>query len=531
MKNAFRAATTSLSLILFVALVLRVSFLWQYQHDHPRQAVSVVPFLFESGNIAHSLATGQGFASPFRVNTGPTAWMPPVYPLLLAAIFRIFGPYTFSSFLAAALFNIFCATFTCIPIFFAGKRIAGLSAAAVAAWLWAIFPNAILIPVESMWDASLSALLVAAILWATIAVAESQRARDWAAYRFLWGFTLLTNATLMVLLPLLLAWLAYRAHKQNRKWFGSLALSLGIVILCCMPWTIRNYKIFHTFVPLRSGLGLQLWLGNDDNTQDIFRAERHPIYDATERARYVQMGEVAYMHEKQTAAVHYMLSHPARETHLVTRRIISFWSGGTPTPLKDFLNADATWFRFVLLFNLLAALGALLGIIFLIRCRSPFWLPVAIFPLVFPWAYYLTLVLPRYRLPIDPVVLLLTAVALETLFRGENRASLKKVKIYISNLRFTFKTFLQIRPHTLHNRLPRIVPNILLDHRPIPANQNVRRQRARPILANDLMIRIQLLRPVHSVLRHKRAPRRFVFILADTHHLHLIAAIHCLQLF
>ena len=427
MKNAFRAATTSLSLILFVALVLRVSFLWQYQHDHPRQAVSVVPFLFESGNIAHSLATGQGFASPFRVNTGPTAWMPPVYPLLLAAIFRIFGPYTFSSFLAAALFNIFCATFTCIPIFFAGKRIAGLSVAAVAAWLWAIFQNAILIPDESMWDASLSALLVAAILWATIAVAESQRARDWAAYGFLWGFTLLTNATLMALLPLLLAWLAYRAHKQNRKWFGSLALSLGIVILCCMPWTIRNYKIFHTFVPLRSGLGLQLWLGNDDNTQDIFRAERHPIYDATERARYAQMGEVAYMREKQTAAVHYMLSHPARETHLVTRRIISFWSGGTPTPLKDFLNADATWFRFVLLFNLLAALGALLGIIFLIRRRSPFWLPVAIFPLVFPWAYYLTLVLPRYRLPIDPVVLLLTAVALETLFRGENRASLKKV--------------------------------------------------------------------------------------------------------
>ncbi len=427
MKNAFRSATTSLSLILFIALVLRVSFLWQYQHDHPRQAVSVVPFLFESGNIAHSLATGQGFASPFRVNTGPTAWMPPVYPLLLAAIFRIFGPYTFRSFLAAALFNIFCATLTCIPIFFAGKRIAGLSVAAAAAWLWAIFPNAILIPVESMWDASLSALLVATILWATMALAESQRARDWAAYGFLWGFTVLTNATLMVLLPLLLAWLAYGAHKQTRKWFSSLGLSLGIVILCCMPWTIRNYKIFHTFVPLRSGLGLQLWLGNNDDTRDIFRAERHPIYDATERTQYVQMGEVAYMHEKQTAAVRYMLSHPARETHLVTRRIISFWSGGTPTPLKDFLNVDSTWFRFVLLFNLLAALGALLGIIFLIRRRRPFWFPVAIFPLVFPWAYYLSLVLPRYRLPIDPVVLLLTAVALETLFRGENRASLKKV--------------------------------------------------------------------------------------------------------
>jgi hypothetical protein len=136
------------------------------------------------------------------------------------------------------------------------------------------------------------------------------------------------------------------------------------------------------------------------------------------------MGEVAYMHQKQSEAVHYMLSHPARETHLVTRRIISFWSGGTPTPLKDFLNVDSTWFRFVLLFNLLAAFGTLLGIIFLILHRSPFWFPAAIFPLVFPWAYYLSLVLPRYRLPIDPVVLLLAAIALETLFRAKNRSGL-----------------------------------------------------------------------------------------------------------
>jgi len=420
MKKAFRAATTSLWLILLVALLLRVGFLWQYQHDRPRQAVSVVPFLFESGNIAHSLAIGQGFASPFRVNTGPTAWMPPVYPVLLAAIFRIFGPYTFNSFLAAALFNIFCATLACIPIFFAGKHIAGLSVASTAAWLWAIFPNAILIPVESMWEASLSGLLVATIFWATVALAKSQRVRHWAAYGFLWGFTLLTNATLMALLPLLLAWLAYSAHKQNRKSLGNLALSVAIVLLCCAPWTIRNYRVFHTFVPLRSGLGLQLWLGNNDNTQDIFRAERHPIYDAAERAQYIQMGEVAYMHEKQTTAVYYMLSHPARETHLVTRRIISFWSGGTPTPLKDFLNVDSTWFRFVLLFNLLAASGALLGIITLIRRGSPFWFPAAIFPLVFPWAYYLSLVLPRYRLPIDPVILLLSAIALGSLFGGKH---------------------------------------------------------------------------------------------------------------
>ncbi len=428
MKKILRAAATSLWLILAVALLLRAGYLYQFQHEHPKQAVSVIPFLFESGNIAHSLAVGAGFSSPFRVNTGPTAWMPPIYPLLLAGIFRIFGPYTLASFIAATLLNIGFATIACIPIFFAGKRIGGLRVAATAAWLWAIFPNAILIPVESMWDASLAALLVATILWATLALAESSRARDWCAYGLLWGITLMTNATLVALFPLLLAWLAYRAYKQQRAWLGKLALSLGIAALCCAPWTIRNYKVFHAFVPLRSGLGLQLWLGNNDSTQDIFRAERHPIYDANERAKYIELGEVAYMHEKQSQALQYMQSHPAREAHLIWRRIISFWSGGTPTPLKDFLNVDSTWFRFVLLFNLSAALGALYGIVVLIRRRSPAWFPAAVFPLIFPWAYYLSLVLPRYKLPIDPVVLLLTAVALESFFQTRNRPTLNRAE-------------------------------------------------------------------------------------------------------
>ncbi len=423
MKKLLRAAMASLWLIIVVALILRIGFLWQYQHNHPRQAVSVLPFLFESGNIAHSLAIGNGFCSPFRVDTGPTAWLPPVYPLLLAGIMRIFGSYTFHSYIAAALLNIFFSTLTCVPIFFAGKRISGLGVAAGAAWLWAIFPNAILIPVESMWDASLAAFLTATILWATVALAESRRMRDWCAYGLLWGVTLMTNAALLALLPFLIGWLAYRAQKEQRPWLAQIAFSIAIIILCCAPWIIRNDEVFHSFIPLRSGLGVQLWLGNNDGTQDIFRAERHPIYDAREREKYTQMGEVAYMHEKQSEGIRYMLSHPTREAHLISRRIISFWSGGTPSPLKDFLNVDSTWFRFVLLLNVMATFGALLGIITLIRRRSPFWFPAAIFPLIFPWAYYLSLVLPRYRLPIDPVVMLLAAVAFEGLFQLRKRVS------------------------------------------------------------------------------------------------------------
>src|SRR3984885_176121 len=411
--NAFRTAATSLWLIMFVALAIRLGYMWQFQHIHPRQGVSVIPFLFESGNIAHSLATGHGFSSPFRVDTGPTAWMTPLFPLLLAQIFRLFGAYTFHAWAATVLLNIGCCTLACIPIYFTAKRIGGVALAAAAAWLWTIFPNAILLPVESMWDASISALLAATILWATLVLAESQRLRNWCAYGLLWGIALMFNATLAALFPFLAAWLVYRARQEKREWFGSAAAAVAVIILCCVPWTIRNYRVFHQFVPLRSVLGLQLWLGNNDQTENIFRGDLHPIYNAAERARYISLGEIAYMQQKKQEAIAYMFSHPAREIHLVLYRAISIWSGGTPYPLVDFIGTPSLLFRTVLAFNIVPALGTLCGIIILFRERSPFAIPIATFPLIYPWAYYLTLALPRYRLPIDPIVMLLLAICIQ----------------------------------------------------------------------------------------------------------------------
>jgi hypothetical protein len=422
-RDKLRKAATSLPLILAVALILRLGFAWNYASHNPRQALSVIPFMFESGNIAASFANGHGFSSPFRVDTGPTAWMTPVYPMLLAGVFRVFGTYTFSSYLAAAGLNIFFVTLACVPIFFAGKRIAGLGVGAGAAWLWAIFPNAIQIPVESMWDASLAALLAATILWATLALAESRRARlpHWCAYGSLWGFTLMTNPTLGSLLPLLLAWMVWRAYKNGDPPFSWAILArpllaAAIAALCCIPWTIRNYEVFHHFVPLRSILGLQLSMGNNPDARDFWLGEGHPIHDSAEREKYIQMGEIAYMKEKQDEAVAYILSHPAREAHLISVRFISIWAGGATHPWRDFFLVHSLYFRFILLFNIFVAIGALVGILALFWKRSAYAFPLGVFPIVFPCAYYLTLALPRYRLPIDPIVMLLTSIACACLF-------------------------------------------------------------------------------------------------------------------
>jgi 4-amino-4-deoxy-L-arabinose transferase-like glycosyltransferase len=422
MRRRLQAARTSLALIVLVALGLRVAFLWDFAAHNAKQALSTVPFLFESGNIAYSLATGHGFSSPFRVDTGPTAWMTPIYPLILAGIFRILGAYTFAAFVAAALVNIFATTLASIPIYAMGRRIAGVGTAAGAAWLWAVFPNAIEIPSTSLWDASMAALVAATILWATLVLAEAKGAglRSWIGYGLLWGLALMTTATLAGLLPFLLGWIAYRRHKLHLEWLEKPALAAVVAALCCLPWAARNYQVFHAFIPLRSILGLQLWVGNNPEAKDVWLGTEHPIHDSAERQKYIDLGEVEYMKEAQQNAIRYMTTHPAREAHLIYRRFLEFWSGGSPQPIEDLLRARSEWFRFVLLFNVVVGMGAAIGTVVLIVRRDTYSVPLAVFPIVLPWAYYLTVVLPRYSLPVDPVVMLLTARAAGLLVRSRN---------------------------------------------------------------------------------------------------------------
>ena len=406
-----RRISRSLILIVIAALTLRVAFAWSYQAHLPHRALGVIPFLFESGNIAHSIATGGGFASPFRIDTGPTAWMTPAYPYLLAAAMKLFGPYTFASWVAAVAVNICFSCLVCIPLYFAARKIGGAGLAAGAAWLWAIFPNAIQMTYQSLWDTSVSAFLATTVFWATLRLVESRTLRAWVLYGLLWGLALMTNASLLSTLPLLAGWAAYRQRSVR----GLIAAVL-VAGLCCVPWTIRNWKVFHAFIPLRSVLGLQLWCGNNPEARVVWLGGQHPIHDQAERNQYIQMGEMAYMRDKERNAIHYMTTHPAHEAQLIAGRFVSIWTAGTPTPIRDFLRTKSAWFRYVLLFNIAVAFGTVTGIIILFARRSPFAFPAAVYPVVFPWAYYLTLALPRYRHPIEPVLLLLSAIAIQTTF-------------------------------------------------------------------------------------------------------------------
>ena len=410
MLSRIRRLTTSIIFIFLVALALRLAFLVYEAHAIPAHVLAYVPFEQEVGSVAKSLAEGQGFCCLFRQPTGPTAWLVPVYPLLLAVIFKVFGVFTLASFCAAALLNCFFSALACFPVFAVGKRVSTFPAAAGAAWLWAIFPSGILMPTEWIWDTSLSALLAATLLWATLRLAESSRARDFVGYSALWGFSLHTNPALGALFPLQFGWIAYRYYRRGSLRPGRVALVVALLAAMCLPWIVRNAIQFHRLIPLRSNFPFELWMGNNEVYDEHSRAVNR-ITRFEQVRRYTQLGESAFLDEKWQTARLFMRTHPGLTVRLFGRRIVATWLG-TESPRRDFLHPGSPLVAFIFAWNIFVLVGVVAALARLLILRNLFFIPIAAYPIVFPVVYYLTQTSLRLRHPCDPVLALMVVLAI-----------------------------------------------------------------------------------------------------------------------
>src|ERR1035441_2001065 len=94
----------------------------------PRCAVSRdnLPYGYELGKVARSIALGRGFSSPLRLyETGPTIWFTPIYPYLVAGIFKLWGIYSIMSHIIIEVLNCAFTALTIIPIHSVAKRTFG----------------------------------------------------------------------------------------------------------------------------------------------------------------------------------------------------------------------------------------------------------------------------------------------------------------------------------------------------------------------------------------------------------------------
>jgi Dolichyl-phosphate-mannose-protein mannosyltransferase len=396
-------------MIAAVALALRVAYVAYMAHLIPTAVLAAVPFQNEVGNVAAAVAHGDGFCCLFRQPTGPTAWLSPVYPLLVAAIFKCFGTFTLKSFYAAVSLNCISSALATVPLFYGAKRITGSATAALAGWIWAIFPAGIMLPFEWIWDTSLSVLLAAALLWATVKLKSDPCWQDCGWYGLLWGVSLLTNPTLGAVLPFLLGWLIYQRRGNLPQQIRLARVTLGAALLVCAPWTIRNAVQFHRLIPLRSNFPYEFWSGNneifDQHSREVNRITRYEQVHL-----YAELGENEFLEEKTQSALQFVHTHPALYTRLFAQRIVATWLG-TASPIEDFQRTDSLLVRFLLSWNAFALIGAAAGMVRLYRKGRAYFLPVVAYPLFFPLAFYIAHTTLRHRHPCDPIVALLIAIA------------------------------------------------------------------------------------------------------------------------
>jgi 4-amino-4-deoxy-L-arabinose transferase-like glycosyltransferase len=404
--------------IVAVAFVVRLIYAFFTFHDMPVPAGNHYTLGYgEVGFIAASVASGHGYSSPLGVESGPTAWITPAFPLLLAAFFKIFGVYSREASIGIHLVNMLFSSLTCYPIFLLGKRLFGNAAGVVASWFWAFLPQAVFLPVVWVWDTSLSALTLVICLLATYAIEGCENARSWAGYGALWGFATMVNAAVLSVFPGCLLFAAYRARQRGADWLKLATFAVVAFALLLSPWIVRNQIVFHGQVTLRSNFGLELWLGNNPEVPDSWSWWLHPTDSEKERDEFLRVGEVAYMQEKKAAAVQFIKTHPADTLRFQYHRFMETWTGNVDA-LADVWRGAKFWLRAKLLLNYVQTILMLLGLLFARRNNPLLSIPLLTTIVLFPVVYYVCHTTIRYRHPIDPVVVVLAAYSVVCLARA-----------------------------------------------------------------------------------------------------------------
>lgn len=406
-SRSWRRFSHSVLLIVTVAFLLRLLVITAGHTYRITPRRDHFQFGWETGRIARSLAEGRGFSSPTDLDSGPSAWTAPVYPYILAGVFKIWGIYTPRSAWVILAFNSFWAALTCWMLYLVAHRIFGAWAARVTAWSWALFPYLLYWPVRVVWETSLTTFLLTLALWLTIRASDERPPRGiWVYQGLLWGLILLTNTAIVILLPFFLAWAI--AHSDRRRALHGAALCFGIMAVCALPWTIRNHRRFDRVLFIRDNLPLELYEANNDHSAGLWTRSEHPGNNPTAMKRMQELGEIGFMDEKKLEFRTFLREHPGEFVRFTLERIWYFWAA---PPQATIVAGYDLWVARHVEF-LLASIFAFAGLVLaFVRKNAYRWL-LAPFLLIYPLPFYVVNPLARYKHPIEPVLLMLIVYVL-----------------------------------------------------------------------------------------------------------------------
>ena len=386
-------------LLLVCGFIMRFGFVL-LKKTYIRSPGSILPFGAEVCSIAEHIVLGKGFSSPFNQDTGPTAWIAPVYPYMCALVFRLFGIYSEAS--AIVLLGIQCiiAAATGITIHALGRRTLGAQVGFWAAWIWALSPIFFRWPVSWIWDFTASAFLLSAVFTVTLNVAEKNTRKLWLSLGALWALIALTNPALLSVMPFSFLYAAFVNHRSFKPWFASAALAGALFAALVSPWLIRNELVFGRPVFFRSNYWFEFHLGNYHFSNGMGFTGRHPGVNPAELQKYAAWGELRYIDYWKEDSLRFVRQYPSEFLDLTLHRTWWFWDG------SRLIYWTREWWK-PWEFWPLSLLGWL-GLLFVLTRRPRGWLLFAATLLIYPIPYYLAYPVAKYRHAIEPELLLLS---------------------------------------------------------------------------------------------------------------------------
>lgn len=371
--------------------------------------------LKEMVRTAQTFAERGELADPFVLPTGPTAHVPPLYPILLGLIFRVFGTGVITEIIKCLLTCVVGALRCALMPLLASRMGLSLRTGMIAGCIGAVYINALSTEVKGDWAEPYGALAVLAMVFAALEIAQRNelRLKRATGLGLWWGLLLLLMPNL---LPVLLGFLIVGAmrflRQEPRRYLGWSVVLLVVAALVVSPWPIRNQIRLGSPIWSKDNFGLVMQVSNHPGAtwstwdNDPYMQIGSPARDANQARRVKEMGEIAYNQAKLQEALAWIRAEPRQFAWLSVQRAFHFWF-----PIGHNLAHTALEWGLTL--------AAFFGLYLLyLRNRVAALLILSMW-LLFPWPYFVTQWSSRFRQPIAWTLTLTAAVTIERAVRRQ----------------------------------------------------------------------------------------------------------------
>ncbi len=372
--------------------------------------IFTVPVSHEVARVGRSLAYQGEFRDPYNAGkTGPTAHTTPLYPLLLSGVFGVLGDES-RAWITIRVMNCAMASGVCALTPVLGQALGlPVRAAILVGAALALHPISARDEVEGDFEnvfGTLVFVLFLARMARLPALLRSGRG-DWAVAAAGAGAGVV-GLSYAALFPAALYGAAILLRRAGAlvNWRHALMAGLGLAAAMA-PWAARNTMVLGSPVVLRSNLGLELVVSNNDRAQPEMRQNTtsgwfrklHPNESPEEAELCRELGEAEYMRAKFRQASDWIRGHPAEFARLTAQRAKAYWFPSVP-------GRGATARAWAV--TLLGLAGIVLG------WRRHWWVKhVAMMLLLVTAAYHFVQVTLRYRYPAEVLLLLAAGVLAE----------------------------------------------------------------------------------------------------------------------